>query len=132
VILYDKLQTFTAQNFNAKTDGNHGRILVSVKMAVREGMDAEFDEWYRKQHLDMLSMVKGYRRTTKWKVNPVRPAAEGTPEYLALHEFEAKPPMEQMEVVVGTEWSRKVIGEARAFVRDVWELVDVQGGGEEL
>lgn len=130
VVIYEELQRFEGQ---VPKTGNQGKILISVKMTPAEGADAEFDEWYRKQHLDMLSMVSGYRRTTRWKLRPKQPGKkDDTPTYLALHEYDAIPPPEQMKLVVGTVWSKKIIGESKAFVRDVWELVDVQGEQQKL
>jgi len=129
VALYTNLQRFEGQE--PKT-GDYGKILVSVKMEPATGTDAELDDWYRKQHLDMLSMVQGYRRSTRWKLTPMGELPEGTPTYLALHEFDALPPPEQMKLVIGTEWSKKVLGSAKAFVRDVWQLADVQGESRKL
>ncbi|KAF2457049.1 hypothetical protein BDY21DRAFT_363985 [Lineolata rhizophorae] len=98
------------------------RELITVAMEPAEGEDAErdFDEWYRKQHLDMLSMCDGYCRTTRYKK-----LDDSTPRYIALHEYEstAYPPKEQLKLVTGTEWSKKVIGTAKVFDRDVWEYV---------
>lgn len=94
-------------------------------MEPAEGEEADFDEWYRKQHLDMLSMCRGYRRTTRYK------RLDGaTPRFLALHEYACAPsevPTDQIKQVTGTEWSKKIISEAKAFDRDVFELIQAQG-----
>lgn len=129
VCFYESIQRFEGQ---LPKSGNHGKVMISVKMQPRDGGDEEFDEWYRKQHLDMLSMVKGYRRSTRWKVSELREAPEGTPMYIALHEYDDVPDPEEVKLAVGTEWSKKVIGEARSFVRDQWELIEVQGEDEKL
>lgn len=79
------------------------------------------------QHLDMLSMCTGYRRSTRYRA--IDPIGQH-PSYLALHEYACKAeelPVEQTKLVVGTEWSKKVIGEAKAFDRDVWGLIEAQG-----
>jgi hypothetical protein len=36
-------------------------------------------------------------------------------------------PTEQIKQVTSTEWSKKIIGEARVFERDVFELIQAQG-----
>jgi hypothetical protein len=70
-------------------------------------------------------MCTGYRRTTRYR------RIDGVaPRYLALHEWACKPgemPAEQIKQVTSTEWSRKIIGEAQVFERDVFELVQEQG-----
>lgn len=73
----------------------------------------------------MLSMCKGYRRTTRYK------RIDGEkPRYLALHEYSCKPselPSDQIAVVTATEWSKKIIKESLTFDRDVFEVIQVQG-----
>lgn len=123
---YEKIQTFTGY---AGTDGSDGkgraRTLTCVAMEPAEGEDEDFDEWYRKQHLDILSMCRGYRRTTRYKrIDGVKP------RYLALHEWSFAPadmPVEQIKQVASTEWSKKVVGSATVFERDVFELIQAQG-----
>jgi hypothetical protein len=96
-------------------------------MEPAEGAEAEadFEAWYRKQHLDMLAMCEGYRRTTRYeRVDGARP------RFLALHEWACKPedlPKEKVKQLCETEWSRKILGEAKVFDRDVFELIEAQG-----
>ena len=89
------------------------------------GDERDFDEWYRKQHLDVLSMIPGYRRCTRYKR-----IDEQTPRYLAIHEYACRAGEisdEAIKQVSSTEWSAKIIGEAKALERDVYELIAVQG-----
>lgn len=124
---YEKIQSFEAHGHAHDTGKDRGQTLVCVAMEPAEGEEAEadFDAWYRKQHLDMLSMCKDYRRTTRYK------RLDGVqPRFLALHEWACGPgkiPGEQIAQVTETEWSRKILGEARVFERDVFELVQAQG-----
>ena len=133
---YEKIQTFEGPGHH---DGNNAgkedraRTITCVAMEPARGAEAEadFEAWYRKQHLDMMAMCKGYRRSTRYK------RLDGVePRYLALHEWDCKPadlPKEQVEQVKQTEWSRKILAEARVFDRDVFELIEVQGDlGREL
>lgn len=122
---YEKIQTFEGYGHDAKTGKERGQTIICVAMEPAEGEETDFDEWYRKQHLDMLAMCRGYRRTTRYK------RLDGTtPRYLALHEYACAPsevPSDQIKQVTSTEWSKKIISEATAFDRDVFELIQAQG-----
>jgi hypothetical protein len=84
-------------------------------------------KWYRKQHLDMLSMVTGFRRSTRYELAP-ESAVLGNPRFLACHEYDSTNfPTEQIKQVVGTEWSKKILGDATSFQGDVWEEISVAG-----
>lgn len=48
---YARTQTFEGQ---IKLPGR-GKALVTAAMGVQNGTEAELDDWYRRQHLDMLS-----------------------------------------------------------------------------
>lgn len=124
VALYEKIQDFEGQ---LPYDGNHARFLTTVRMEPAEGGDDEFDEWYRKQHLDMLSTVGGYRRSTRWKKSAAMSAEPSPATYLSLHEWDELPAPEQLKFVIGTEWSRKIIGAAKIIESEAWELVQVGG-----
>lgn len=117
---YEKLQTYEAYQQEHK---GRGQTLISV--AMEPGDDAELGEWYTKQHYDMLGMVKGFVRSTRWKRMD-----DGQPRFVALHEYDCRPedvPADQVKQVVSSEWSKKVIKEAKAFDRDVWTLIHVAG-----
>jgi hypothetical protein len=122
---YEKIQSYEGYGHEDESGEHRGRTLTCVAMEPAEGEDADFEDWYRKQHLDMLAMCTGYRRTTRYKrIDDV------VPRYLALHEWDCKPenlPKEQVKQVAATEWSKKIIGEAKVFDRDVFELIEAQG-----
>jgi hypothetical protein len=122
---YTKIQTYEGYGLEDKSGKERGQTLVCVAMQPAEGEEQDFEDWYRKQHLDMLAMCRGYRRTTRYK------RIDGkTPQFLALHEYACAPtelPAEQTKQVVSSEWSKKIIGEAKAFDRDVFELIQAQG-----
>lgn len=85
------------------------------------GGDDDLEDWYRCQHLDMLSMVPGYRRGTRYKL--LSSMRDGTPRYLALHEFEsAELPADEIECTTKTEWSKNILGSALQFERELWKL----------
>ncbi|KAF2400658.1 hypothetical protein EJ06DRAFT_521390 [Trichodelitschia bisporula] len=123
-----RIQTFEGQVEKA---GPRGTGLRTVFVEPAEGTDDEFDEWYRKQHLDMLGTVTGFRRSTRYKRAPGAPG-HGYGTYLALHEYdEPEVPAEQVKLVVGTEWSRKILGSAQSFQGDLWKLITAEGKVEE-
>jgi hypothetical protein len=122
---YEKIQTYEGYGHEDKSGRDRGQTLTVVAMEPAEGSEEDFDAWYRKQHLDMLAMCSGYRRTTRYKrIDDV------VPRFLALHEWACAPselPAEQVKQVASTEWSKKIIGEAKVFDRDVFELIQAQG-----
>ncbi len=128
--MYEKIQAFEGYGHADEDGTERGQTLICVAMepGSSAGQEQDFDDWYRKQHLDVLSMCRGYRRTTRYK----RLDSEEKPRYLALHEFACESgdlPGEQIKQVTATEWSRKIFGEAQVFERDVFELLSVQGDG---
>jgi len=118
------LQKFEGQ---VPKEGPRGKALRTVLVEPAEGGDEEFDEWYRKQHLDMLSMVNGFRRSTRYKL-VLEAEALGHPRYIACHEYDtANFPVEQVKLVTGTEWSKKILGGAKKFEGDIWEEIAAYG-----
>lgn len=128
---YEKIQTYEGlhtskpePNNKAPDPSTHAHTVICVGMEPGKGQDQDFDDWYRKQHLDMLAMLPHYRRTTRYKR-----LDDEKPRYLALHEYDCKAEelSKDVSMVVGTEWSKKIIGESSIFDRDVFELITVQG-----
>ena len=121
---YEKIQTFEGYETGSK---ERGQTIVCVAMEPGSSKEQEqdFEDWYKMQHLDMLSMCRGYLRCTRYR------RLDGhRPRYLALHEYSCKPselPAEQIKQVTATEWTQKILKEAQLFERDVFELVEVQG-----
>jgi hypothetical protein len=73
-------------------------------------------------------MVTGFQRSTRYQLMPGPPGPPGTPRFLACHEYEsAGYSTEQIKKVVGTEWSKKILGAAKSFDRDVWEEIGYYG-----
>jgi hypothetical protein len=119
------IQSFEGQ---IPKDGPRGKALRTV--TVEPSDDADFDDWYRRQHLDMLSMVPGYRRSTRYKLADEKNEA-GRARFLALHEYDTKEfPAEAVKLVTGTEWSKKILGSAKSFGGDLWEEIAVVGATE--
>ena len=69
-------------------------------------------------------MLNGYRRSTRYQ------KLDGTiPRYLALHESDTAGTSPEMKIVLGTEWSKKIIGGAKVSSSDVWEYIWEFGRG---
>ena len=51
---------------------------------------------------------------------------ESEESFLALHEYESLPDAFD-ESVTGTEWTKKVVGSAKAFEARVWKLLGSEG-----
>lgn len=122
---YEKVQTYEGYGQANDNGKEHGQYLTCVAIEPAEGEDADLEDWYRKQHLDMLGMCPDYQRTTRYK------RIDGVaPRYLALHEWASAPSAEraeQIKQITSTEWSKKIIGEAKVFERDAFELIQAQG-----
>ncbi|QDS75088.1 hypothetical protein FKW77_006968 [Venturia effusa] len=107
--------------------GPRGKAMRSILVEPSEGGEVEFDEWYRKQHLDMLSMLPGFRRTTRYELAPDSTALDNC-RYLACHEFDTKDyPSDVIELILGTEWSKKIMESVKKVVPDVWEEIGCAG-----
>ena len=77
----------------------------------------------RCKHLDMVSMCRGYRRSTRYKA-----ADNSKPRYLTIHEFDTtEMPWDQLKMTSQTEWSKKVIGGVQTMESNVWELIIERG-----
>ncbi|OCL11910.1 hypothetical protein AOQ84DRAFT_313094 [Glonium stellatum] len=109
------IQAFEGQGMKK----GRGKGLLTVLMEPAEGGDDELDEWYRKQHHDMVSMCKGYRRSTRYRV-----IDNSKPRYLTIHEFDTTDmPWDQLKMTSQTEWGKKVIGSMQSMESNVWELI---------
>jgi hypothetical protein len=88
------------------------------------------EQWYRKQHLDMLSMIEGYRRSTRYQSVGEKPS--GTVRFLACHEFDLTTiPVDKIKLTIGTEWSKKILGSVKSFERESWEELAAAGAVDE-
>lgn len=70
-------------------------------------------------------MLDGYRRSTRYQ------KLDGsTPKFLALHEFDTAAVPKEIRLVLGTEWSKKILGGATSSSSDVWEFIAEHGKSE--
>lgn len=105
--------------------------IVTVELHPKDA--ADFEKWYREEHLDMLSELPGYRRTLRYKLGPKIPFSKGpdvVPAFLAIHEVDdvlKALQSEQSEKTNGTEWTKKVLGDCEMIVARGWKLVQAEG-----
>ncbi|KAF2786211.1 hypothetical protein K505DRAFT_422566 [Melanomma pulvis-pyrius CBS 109.77] len=105
------------QEFGADAVTGPANLLISAALQPAAGQDADFDAWYRQEHLHLLSKCPGYRRSRRFKVvnatvlDKFERREPEVPQYLALHEFDGEDfPMEALGGTAGTEWAKKVMG----------------------
>lgn len=81
---------------------------------------ADFEKWYREEHLEMLSKLPGYRRSLRYKIGPKTPLTrdEDPPPYLAIHEVESVEAFggKEAEAANSTPWTTKHIQESKPFI----------------
>lgn len=104
-------------------------FIVTVEMDPKD--EADFDAWYRQEHLDLLRKVHGYRRSQTYKIGPRVPVLTlgEPPRYLAVHEvdnvkaFTTGPEAE----AAWTEWTKKQVEETEVFIVRGWGKVRAVG-----
>jgi len=105
------------------------KFAITVEMQPSD--EADFDAWYQKEHLDMLSKVPGYRCSKRYKLGvPVGYLTIGSPApFLAIHEFDFLSGLggPEAQECNGTEWTKRQIGAAKVFVVRAWERLFEQG-----
>jgi hypothetical protein len=68
------------------------------------------------------SLLDGYRRSTRYQKLDA-----SKPKYLTMHEFDTTTMPANMKMVLGTEWSKKVIRGAESFSTDLWSYIAETG-----
>ncbi|KAF2471189.1 uncharacterized protein BDR25DRAFT_367930 [Lindgomyces ingoldianus] len=124
ITTWNPIQTFEGlREKKGQVPSGRPKVVVMVKIEPKEGGDNIVEEWYRKQHLDMLSMLPNYRRSTRYR------SADGSkPRWLAIHEMDSTymDPY-QGEVLMGTELARNVMDGVKVFEASQWEVIFEKG-----
>lgn len=91
-------------------------LIISAALTPSPSAEADFDAWYRREHIPMISQCPGYVRTRRYRLVDASLLHEfdrresPAPSWLALHEFEgAELPMAELLKCDETEWSKRVI-----------------------
>ncbi|KAF2108322.1 hypothetical protein BDV96DRAFT_652890 [Lophiotrema nucula] len=127
---WNPIQTFESlREKTGQIPPGRPKIVVVVKIEPRaEDEDGtELEDWYRKQHLDMLSMLPNYRRSTRYR------SADGSkPRWLAIHEQDT-PDIDPYagQVMMNTEYWHKVFTGIKIFDATHWEYYFEAGNSTE-
>ncbi|KAF2788681.1 hypothetical protein K505DRAFT_314477 [Melanomma pulvis-pyrius CBS 109.77] len=94
-----------------------GRVIKSTAIQPGPGMDCEFDRWYREEHLEQVSHMSGWRKSTRFElIFKVQSnddlKREEAPKYLAIHEFEEGTEVKRMPKEEWTDWTKKMVESA--------------------
>ena len=86
-----------------------------LSAVLKHSSDSELDEWYRGEHVRLISQIKGYRRTLRYKLasrsilSAFKRSFPETPVWLAIHEFDgASVPWGEIALTDETDWAKKV------------------------
>ncbi|KAF1943683.1 hypothetical protein EJ02DRAFT_453168 [Clathrospora elynae] len=112
---YEEVQCFENPEVMGKGPATY---LISAALQPPKGTESDFDTWYRKEHIPLLSRAPGFLRTRRYElVNATvldcfeRTEDEKVPKYLAHHEFNGDAlPWKELGEIATTEWAKKVMG----------------------
>jgi len=106
-------------------------FLLTVGMTPAEGKEADFQDWYAKEHIDMMKKIPGCIRIHRYQViDSLKtgagkdPVQNGSPKFVAVYEFDNNnyPKTPEFEAGTGTAWSKSVMGSAVALDIRLWKL----------
>jgi hypothetical protein len=103
-----------------------GRAALAVWLECVPEAEADFDRWYREQHLAERLAVPGFLRGRRYE------AVRGAPKYFAFYETESgevlRSPTYMERLNNPTDWTRRVMPAVRNFTRGVYRLLHTEGG----
>lgn len=97
------------------------KFLISAALEPPSEQTSDFDQWYRDEHIAVLSRAPGFVRSRRYElVNGTTlnefERLEGieVPRFLALHEFEGEElPWKELAESAQTEWAKRIMGGLR-------------------
>lgn len=97
--------------------GSPGLLLVMMEIPPEH--EEEFNRWYDEEHVPERMSIPGFVRARRFR------AVEGEPKYLALYELENVGVLDSEEYCYWTgpgktEWTERILGRLRRFVRNVY------------
>jgi hypothetical protein len=105
------------QSFASPSPAGPASCMISAALEPPAEAAADFDAWYRDEHLAMLARAPGFVRTRRYELvsgttlEAFKRSVPEVPKYLALHEFAGEGlPWKQLEESTQTEWAKKVMG----------------------
>jgi hypothetical protein len=88
--------------------------------------ESDFDRWYREEHIPLLKLAPGYRRSTRYRwlrqacfngeVKPLR--------YLALHEVDNVNQFmlsEETQIANSTAWTKRQVSSNKMTITRAWK-----------
>lgn len=96
--------------------------LLAVTISVPPGTEEDLAAWYDDEHIPMLMAVPGWRRIRRFRL-----VAGTGPDYLALHEIDGVPVLEEAGYrdAVSTPWRDRIVASATTRSRRVFGLLDL-------
>jgi len=104
-----KLYSDTANNVTYPTSDGIAPVLQVLQINIAPDYEAEFNEWYEDEHINLISHIPGWRRTRRYTVEEY--SQEEPIKFLTFHEWTRVVPNDDPGVIaVGeTEWAQKII-----------------------
>lgn len=111
-----------------------GKVVKSTAIQPAQGTEEEFDQWYRDEHLEQVSQMPGWRKSTRYELifkvqSKDDEIKEEAPKYLALHEFEEGTDVKRMPREEWTKWTTKMVESAVKIDEGIFDFM--WGMGEE-
>jgi hypothetical protein len=123
---YELVQRFECRRSTAKVRGS---CLVAVLLHPAEDQEKDADDWYRNEHLDLLSAAPVFLRSTRYRLRKglIKGAEDAGPTMLAIHECVSAQALldyaiENGNIVPETPWSKQVFDAAISVQRTVWDI----------
>jgi predicted DNA-binding transcriptional regulator AlpA len=88
--------------------------------------ESDFDKWYREEHIPLLKLAPGYRRSTRYQLlSQERFPGQVKPlKYLALHEVENVDHFMQSEETQkanSTAWTKRQVSSNKMVLARAWK-----------
>ncbi|ORY12394.1 hypothetical protein BCR34DRAFT_482668 [Clohesyomyces aquaticus] len=114
-----------------------GKVVKCTAIQPAQGMEEEFDKWYTEEHLEQVSQMSGWRKTTRYELifkvqSADDPNWDEAPKYLAIHEFEEGTEVKRIPKASWTEWTKRIVESAVAIDECtfdyLWSMADAGTG----
>src|SRR5690349_3389425 len=107
---------------------SEARDLLAVWLDVPPALEADFNDWYDREHLAERAGVPGFRTARRYIAEPAEP------KYHALYETESLAILSSPEYLrylgpLKTDWSKRIMGAFQNNHRRCCRLVARSGGG---
>jgi hypothetical protein len=128
---YKRIQLFSKPAQTGSKTGI-GAVIKCTAIQPTTGTEADFDQWYREEHLEQVSQMPGWRKSTRYELISSNDSADADapPRYLAIHEFEAGTEVKRMKKEEWTEWTKRMVASAVKIEEATFGFVCGMGGEE--